>query len=213
MRRDQDGARRAPAPGDGRPGGDGSDELTHLPDPDRVQSVRRLVEDEQVRIAEQGGADGEALLHAEGVRPYLVRAAAGESDLVEDPVHPRRVLPAQHGEGGEVAGTGQRRVQRGALDQGAHPWQVAGRCHQGMTEDGPGAPAGADQAEQHAQGRRLAGPVGPDESGDDPLGNREVETGDDGPAPVPLGQTLDVDGGRPVCLRCRSGGVGPGGAG
>jgi hypothetical protein len=44
-----------------------------------------------------------------------------------------------------------------------------------LTEDGRGATAGLREAEQHPDGRRLAGPVRAEESVDFALGYREVE--------------------------------------
>ena len=48
----------------GPPGaGARADEGAHLAHPFGIESVRRLVEDEDVRIAEEGGGDAEALSH------------------------------------------------------------------------------------------------------------------------------------------------------
>ena len=59
------------------------DELAHLSHPLRVEPVRRLVEDEQLRVFQQRGRDAKTLLHAGRVRAELASRSRGELDEVE----------------------------------------------------------------------------------------------------------------------------------
>ena len=55
-------------------------EVAHLPDAGRVQAVGRLVEDQQLRRLQQGGSDGEALLHAERVGADALVGTVAQTD-------------------------------------------------------------------------------------------------------------------------------------
>ena len=62
------------------PGGD------HLPKPcdaGRVEPVHRLVEDQQLRIAEQGSGDAEPLAHAEAVAADRLPATIAQADEIQ----------------------------------------------------------------------------------------------------------------------------------
>ena len=74
----------------------------HLVDALRVEAVGRLVEDQQVRVAEQRGGDAEALLHAERVGAVAVVAALAEPDDVEQRRDRPRVVAADGGEHPQV---------------------------------------------------------------------------------------------------------------
>ncbi len=65
--------------------------LHELPDPDdalRVETVDRLVEEQDAGVAEQGGGDAEPLRHAERERARPPLRDGGEPDLVEDEIDP-----------------------------------------------------------------------------------------------------------------------------
>ena len=64
-------------------GADVGDERPHVADARRVETVGRLVEDQQLRAAEQRGGDAEALLHAERVAPERVVGAVLQPRLLE----------------------------------------------------------------------------------------------------------------------------------
>jgi hypothetical protein len=59
------------------------DHLPDLPSADRVHPVGRLVQEDQLRIVEDGLCDSGPLLHALGVGPDLVVHPAGQADLLE----------------------------------------------------------------------------------------------------------------------------------
>ena len=88
------------------------DHVAHVEHPGRVEAVHGLVEDEQLRIAEQAGGDAEALAHAHGVLGHFVvrpdggcrRARATGRCGPWPPVHaPRRGCT---GSGGRSGGRG-----------------------------------------------------------------------------------------------------------
>jgi hypothetical protein len=87
MAREQD--RHVPFPDEG------AEEVEDLGDAERIDRGRRLVEDQDVRILDQGVGDAEALKHAARVRLGEVIAAGGEPDLVEDLVDRRLCLGAR----------------------------------------------------------------------------------------------------------------------
>ncbi len=64
--------------------GEAAEQVTHPSDPGRVQPVGRLIEDQDLRVAEQGGGDAEPLTHPERVvADATVGLALGEADEVE----------------------------------------------------------------------------------------------------------------------------------
>ena len=109
----------------------------------------------------------EALLHAERVAAVAVVAPAAEADGSSSAGIGRGVVPADGGEHPEVLGAGERRVEGGALDEGADPGEVGGAARRSSAPSTVPVPAvGPDQAEQHRHGGGLAGAVGADEPGD-----------------------------------------------
>src|SRR5690606_40113099 len=61
-----------------------------LPDAFRVETVGRLVEDQDVRVAQYGGGDAEPLTHAHGVALELSSRGRREPDQLEYLVDPLR---------------------------------------------------------------------------------------------------------------------------
>src|SRR5262245_21090496 len=153
-------------------GGDLADERAHLPGALRVQAVGRLVQDDQFPWPEQARGDGQPLLHAErvgalallrrGQQAYPLQRggdAGSGGARVGGRVH--RVDP------GEVRLAGQLRVEGGALDQRSHPGQHPRRPgRHGRGQQFVAAAGRVDQAEQHPDGRGLAGSVGTEETVD-----------------------------------------------
>ena len=70
--------------------------------PDRVEAVGRLVEHQQLRVAEQGGGDAEPLLHAERVLAEAVAARAPRPTRSSTAGMRRRSWPPSAGEHPEV---------------------------------------------------------------------------------------------------------------
>jgi hypothetical protein len=140
-----------------------ADERAHLHCAVRVEAARRLVEDQQRRILEQGGGDTEPLPHAGGVAVHLVPGPFEQPHLVEYPPDARRAYTCIAGEGPQVVAAGQVRVEGGRLHQRADSGERFGGAGR-LAEQGRAARSGPHQPQQHAQRRRLAGAVGPEEA-------------------------------------------------
>ena len=59
------------------------DHVAHVEHARRVEAVHGLVEDEQLRVAEEAGRDTEALAHAHGVLGHLVVGPMEDADALE----------------------------------------------------------------------------------------------------------------------------------
>ena len=70
-------------------GGELPERLAHRDDPGRVEAVRRLVEEEEPRVAEERGGDPEPLLHPERVGLDLVAGPIAQPDELEQLLDPR----------------------------------------------------------------------------------------------------------------------------
>jgi hypothetical protein len=176
--------------------GERAHQAAHLDDAGGVESVGRLVEDQQGWVGQQGGGDAEALLHPEGVALEGVAGTVGETDPLEGLVDPLGVDPADPRQDQQVGTARQRGVERGSLDEGPDPGQVAGRVGEGLAEHGPGAFCWPDQSEQHPDGCGLACPVGANEATDRARRDRDVQVVDDRAGPELLGQTARRNGKR-----------------
>ena len=66
--------------------GDRADQRAHVLHADGVEAVGRLVEDDELGVADQRGGDAETLLHPERVRADAVAAATGEPDEIDEVV-------------------------------------------------------------------------------------------------------------------------------
>ena len=157
-----------------------------LVDPGRVQAVGRLVEDQQLRFLEQGGGDGQPLLHAQRVRLEQVAAAVEQAGGLEHLVHPSLRGADRPGEQAQVAPAAERREERRRLDDRAHPPGDLRQVARHRVVEHPD-PAGvrADQTEQHADGRRLARAVGTEEAVHPAAGDAQVEAVDSHLTAVP----------------------------
>src|SRR5690606_2466246 len=97
-------------PGAAKPG----DQLSHLGHARRIEPVRRLVEEYELRFAEQRIGDAEALLHAKRISAELVVRALGEADERKEPVDLRVVrTPCDTLEVTQIRAPGEIGVERG----------------------------------------------------------------------------------------------------
>ncbi len=132
--------------------------LAHLADLGRVEAVGRFVEDEEVREAEHGLGDGEALAHALGVGADRAGEGVAEArdlqGLLQVGVLRRASgrLPVQL----QVLAAGEVREEARALDERADPGEDGGARADRVAEDPDLTGVRLDQAHQHAQGGRLA---------------------------------------------------------
>ncbi len=171
-----------------------AEQVAHPADAGRVEAVGGLVEDQHLRVADEGGRDAEALAHAEGVvADPAARLLVGEADDGEhlvDPAlrHPHRAL----GQGEDLA-AGAAGVLRGGVQQHADLTPRVGQLGEVAAEDGGLAGGRGGEPDHDAHGRGLAGAVGAQEAGD-PAGLGGERHVVDGPeAAVRLGQVGDGD--------------------
>ena len=143
------------------------DQRPHLPDAGDVQPVGGLVQDHQLRIVEQSGGDAQPLLHAGGEALNPLVHGAAETDLIEQGVGASGVSSPDHGaQHRQVLASGEEGIEGPAIDQRAHAGQLSRMGGDVLAPQARLPPARPDQAQQHADGRALARPVGTEEAVD-----------------------------------------------
>ena len=159
-----------------------------------VEARRRLVEEQDLRVVDEGPGDRQAALHAAGERLDRVRAALGELGEVEELVgaltdhRPRQpeVAPVDV----EVLLHGDLHVEvvllRAVAEAGPHRCAVGDRVE---AEDPQLAAARGRGRGDHLHRRGLAGAVGPEEAEGLSLRHLDVDGVDRGEVPEGLGQT------------------------
>ncbi len=170
-----------------------TEELEDLDDPERVDRGRRLIEDEEVGRLHERIGDPQPLPHPARVRADEVVGAAGQADLAEDLVDGgRRLVTAEAVEPrrvAEVLASGHPLVEADGIGQVADPPLDLARLPGGIEAHDLGLAVGRlGEAEQHEDGRGLAGPVLAEEPEDLARVDREVEVVDRGQRPVLLRQ-------------------------
>ena len=174
--------------------GQAADQAAQPVDALGVEAVGRLVEDQDLGVAEQGGGQPEALAHAEREAPDPAAAGGGQPGLLQDLVDPPRVEPGRGGQDPEVVAGRAARVEPARLQDRPDPAGRVGQLAVGPAGDGGRAGGRGDQAEEHPQGGRLAGAVGAEEAHDRPGVDLEVELVDGEHVAEALGEALDADG-------------------
>ena len=179
--------------------GEAPDEGAHLLDTGRVEAVHRLVEDDEVGIAEQGRGDSEALPHAGRIAFDLALRIPGQPDLIEQPVDPLCALALGLRQHLEIAAAGEEGIEVAAVDQRADPAKDRGIGAQVLAEQPRLARGRSDQADQHPDRRRLAGAVGPEEAVDLSRTDREGDVAhrphSAAPSPVGLAEAGELEDG------------------
>jgi hypothetical protein len=144
--------------------------------PSGVEAVRRLIEDQQRRITQQGRGDRQPLLHPERVRLDRVLRAVAQPDPFERCVDRYVALAVDPGEDLEVPAAAEPREHRGRLDDGAdardHARQIV--LDVGAHQRHP-ALARTHQPEETADRRGLARAVRPEEPEHAARGDRQIE--------------------------------------
>ena len=100
-------------------GGPSPQQVPHLVDPLRVESVGRLVEDQHRRIAQQGAGKAEALSHPERVGTDPTISRIFEPHELEHLVHPVQVDPVGIGEDPQMVAPAATRMERVGLQERA----------------------------------------------------------------------------------------------
>jgi hypothetical protein len=172
--------------------GERADERAHLGHAAGVEPVRRLVEDQQLRVLQQRRGHAEPLPHAEGVRAHAVAGAVGQAGVAQHDAHALLGDAGEAGEHAQVVAAREVGVEGRALDDRAEPRQPvrgAGR----RAEDGRLAGRRADQPEQHPQRRRLAGAVRAEQAVDLAAAHPQRQVLDRRRGAVALGQAAGLD--------------------
>jgi hypothetical protein len=161
--------------------------------PLRVQAVGRLVEHEDLRVAEQRGAERETLAHAHRVALHAAVAGGRQLDHVEHLVHAGVGDAGRRGDRAQVAAAGAAGMHVVGVERRADRLDGIGQLRKRLAHDERGPARRADEAEQRAQRRRLARAVGSEKAGHPTGLDREREVVDRQRLPVALRQSLDRD--------------------
>src|SRR5215472_14664564 len=134
----------------------------------RVQSVDRLVKDQQPGARQQRGGQPQPLAHAQGEAPDPVISDISEPDLAEYLVDTRRtgILAAKNGKCGEVTPGGEGGVQPWAIHEPSDTVRCRQRASDRRPKDLERAAVGYSQAQTQAEQRRLPGAVRADHAVD-----------------------------------------------
>ena len=133
-------------------------ELAHVAHPCGIETGRRLVEQEQLRVAQQRRRDAEPLLHPVRVAADAILRTVAQVDRVEHLLDARRRHAAvEIAEQAQVPAGGEIRIEPRALDEPRNPVEGPRAHLQGIAAEQQRAPrGGTDQTEQHAQRGGLA---------------------------------------------------------
>ena len=172
------------------PGGQVDEQVADLGDARRVEAVDGLVEDQDRRVGQQRQGDAETLAHPGRIAPGRTLADRRQVDQSErggDPGTRASVRPAPRGgQDAQVLGSREVRVEDRGRDHRPDPLpgdpaqadRFAGDRHR------PGV--GPDEADQDAQGRRLAGAIRAEQTTHLAFLDHEVEPIEGGNPPVSL---------------------------
>ena len=172
-----------------------ADHRAHLVHPRRVEPVHRLVQDQQLGVAEQARRHPQALAHAHRVRGDLVVGALGEADPGQRPRDPPvRVAASRGTQQAQVLPARQVVVEAGLVDDRADPGQRPAALGRDQDpEQRHRARVGPRQAEQGADERRLAGAVGSEVAERGPAVDEQLDVVDGDVRAEPLGQAVGLD--------------------
>ena len=160
---------------------------------DGIESVRGLVEDQQLSPLRQGEQDHELRLLA--FRQPPEQALLVELELAEQLLCPRSI-PGGIESGLEVHGLadGEGRIEMRLLGHIAHPGEHArGVVGHALAENRDLASLRTQQPQHQSDRRRLAGAVGTEEPVDRPGRDMQVEVPDLEPFPWAIAQVLELD--------------------
>jgi hypothetical protein len=171
-----------------------------------VDGLERLVEHEQARRVQQGAGQAHLLLHAGRVVDHQGAVADAQLENLEQLAGPLvdggGVHPAEQAVIGEQLGTREPVEQAHAVRQDADPG--LGRRRVGpdvVAQQERLAGVGAQQADGHGQGGRLAGAVGTEQAVERAGRNVEAHVGDGELGVEVLDQTAQRHGGRILLAR------------
>ena len=161
-----------------------------------IEAVRGLVEDQQVGVAEQRAREPEPLAHAERVALDAAARGAVELDELQHLVDARVGNARGLAERAQVVAARAPGMEVGRLEHGADAVGRPLELGVARVEHERAAAGRHREPEQHAQRRRLAGAVRPEEAGDRARLEREREVADRLDRPELLGERVCEDDGR-----------------
>jgi hypothetical protein len=137
-----------------------SQEVAQPADPLRIETVGRLVEDEDHRVADEGFRQAQALVHPEREPAHLAVGGALKLHEAEELVHARARDPSLGGPDAQMIPPGARRMRRGFEH---HPDLAQGLGEVAIRAAGNrrAAGRGRHQAQQHRNVVVLPDPFGP----------------------------------------------------
>ena len=162
-----------------------------------VEAVDGLVEDQDGRVGQQRRGDAQALAHAQRERAGGLVGHLGQADRCEHLVHASRPDADRGTEGEQVIAGAAAAVNGLGVEQRADLGQRGGRVDVRPAVDQRGSGSRPVQAEDHPHRRRLAGPVGTEEAGDDTRPDGGADAVDGELVAVSLGELLQFDHGLP----------------
>ena len=179
-------------------GGETADEASQLERPFGVEPHHRLVEDEDARAMHEGRGQGEPLSHAVRERLRELARRPAEAELLEQqPGALSRLRPAHAVQAGDEAQElehGELVVEEGMIRQIArHRLGGLGRPADVVPAEDGRPRRRLEEAHHHADRRRLAGAVAPEEAEDAARLDLEAQVVDGHERTVRLPQPLEPD--------------------
>jgi hypothetical protein len=151
--------------------GEPRDLLPHVGAALGVEPGRRLVQEQDARVVDEGEGEIETALHAARVAADLAVGGLHQADALEQSVAARAALglrdALERGLEAHVLAPGEQAVEGCFLERGAdrHP-HLGALSHDVVTRHARRARGGRQQRGEHEDGRRLARAVGPEEAVD-----------------------------------------------
>lgn len=163
-----------------------------------VEPIGWLIEDQEIPLAEQRSGDPKPLLHTKRVVAKLGVGALDEANGAERVVDQRRVVKAgDASHEPQIHPSAEIGIEGRPFDEG--PDVPQGRRQVGLdivAEDLRGARVDLHEAEQHADRRRLPGPIGPEKAKNRARRNGEGQVVDRDEGAEAFGQSLELNRGR-----------------
>ena len=149
----------------------------------RVEAGGRLVEEEDLRVVDQGHREVEATAHAARVRADPALLGVGQADALDQleaaGAHRPRGDAVERGLELDQLASGHQRIEGRILERHADAAPDQGGLAGDVVTGDPGVAAGrAQERDEHPHRRRLAGPVRPEEPVDLALGDFDVDAAD-----------------------------------
>ena len=173
--------------------GERTQEVPQPADPLGIEAVRRLVQHQQLGLAEQSGGDAQALSHAERIATDFASCRIRQLHFGENLVETRRRDPGRRCEDSQVVPPAACGVVVRRLEHCADGSKRRSELAVLPSVDGRPPARRQGEAEQHAERRRLPGAVRAEKTGDPAARNGEAEVVDSPRAAKTLAEMLDLD--------------------